>query len=247
MTHEEFQDRLDAFVDGELDPAARHAMEEHAGTCPSCAAALDATRALLEDARRLPDVIEPKQDLWPRLERALQAGEAGVASAAAAGATAAPAEATVLPMRRVQPLAGSRAHHRMTTTAWLVAASLAVGVAALWLRSRDPLAPRTAATAVEREAAFNGLVSGLELECRGAGVSLQASLRLPGAVRPGTALAAWTPVLSDAVAILDQSIAETRSALALTPEDTALQALLAARYRQKLEILGAALASVERT
>lgn len=218
MTHSEFQDRLDAFVDGELDPVARHAMQEHAGTCASCAAALEATHALLEGARRLPPAIEPQQDVWVRLERTLQARE---------------------------PRTDAR--HRMTAVAWLVAASLAVGVGALWSRSRDALTTGAATTAVERDAAFNGLVSGLELECMGAGESFQASLRLPGAVRPGTALAAWTPVLSDAVAILDRSIAETRSALALAPQDTALQALLAARYRQKLEILGAALASVEKT
>lgn len=215
MTHAEFQDRLDAFVDGELDPIARHAMQEHADTCAPCAAALAATRAFVEDARRLPGAIEPERDLWARVEGTLKVRT---------------------PTRR-----------GWNAVAWLVAASLTVGVIALWSRTRDPLTLRAAAARVEREAAFNGLVSGLELECLGAGASLQASLRLPGAVRSGTALAAWTPVLSDAVAILDQSIAETRSAIALAPEDTVLQALLAARYRQKLEILGAALASVEKT
>jgi anti-sigma factor RsiW len=215
MTHGEFQDRLDAFVDGELDPVARDAMQEHAGTCASCAAALAATRALVENARRLPGAIEPEHDLWARVESTLKVRT---------------------PRRR-----------GWNTVAWLAAASVTLGVATLWSRARDPINAHVAAAAVESDAAFNGLVSGLELECLGAGASLQASLRLPGAVRSGTALAAWTPVLSDAVAILDRSIAETRSAIALAPEDTVLQALLAARYRQKLEILGAALASVEKT
>ena len=62
----------------------------------------------------------------------------------------------------------------------------------------------------------------------------------------GSNLNVCWPALSNAVAILDRSIAETQSALASAPEDAELQSLLALRYRQKLAILNAALVRVDK-
>ncbi len=53
------QDRLSAFLDEELPPREREAVEAHLRTCPACAGHLDLLRAVDEGARALPVSVPP--------------------------------------------------------------------------------------------------------------------------------------------------------------------------------------------
>ena len=76
-------DRLSEYLDDELTPAERGALDAHLGSCRDCAATLEDLRAVAERARRLP-VRPPAADLWPGIEPRL----AGVRwQAAARGVT----------------------------------------------------------------------------------------------------------------------------------------------------------------
>jgi hypothetical protein len=124
---------------------------------------------------------------------------------------------------------------------WALAAGIAIAGATcigLGLRRDARLAPPLATV----EDAFPAVVSGLALQCSGAGKSLQASL---AAGAPAASEAAAD--VSAGLAILDRSIDEMRAALASAPHDPALERMLAARYQQKLAVLHAALLRVEST
>jgi hypothetical protein len=67
-----WHDRLSDYIDDELAPAERAALEGHLASCPECAVMLDELREVVERARTLP-ARPPAADLWtgiePRLER----------------------------------------------------------------------------------------------------------------------------------------------------------------------------------
>ncbi len=56
--------RLDAWLDGELDPAEAAEVERHLAGCATCRAEADAIRSILADARALPRSIPPARELW---------------------------------------------------------------------------------------------------------------------------------------------------------------------------------------
>ena len=64
-----FENRLDDYLDGLLDDAARRELETHAKGCSSCAATLEAQRDLLRATAELPREIEPSRDLLPGIRR----------------------------------------------------------------------------------------------------------------------------------------------------------------------------------
>jgi anti-sigma factor RsiW len=57
-------ERLSEYLDGELAPEERTLCEGHVATCASCKEALDGLRAVVMQARALPE-IAPAEDLWP--------------------------------------------------------------------------------------------------------------------------------------------------------------------------------------
>jgi anti-sigma factor RsiW len=64
------EDRLDAWLDDELDEAERIRLETEAAGCDWCAKDLEANRKLRAAVRRLPAEIQPTRDLWPTIDRA---------------------------------------------------------------------------------------------------------------------------------------------------------------------------------
>ena len=58
-------DRLDDFVDGLLDPAAREAATEHLRECTDCSARLDELRTLLTRSAEMRRPVQPPPELWP--------------------------------------------------------------------------------------------------------------------------------------------------------------------------------------
>lgn len=78
ITHEQASGMLDAYVDGELDPAAVRRLEAHLILCTDCRTALSSLGLLLDGAARLRTrKCQPARDLWPDLARRL--GQAGSA------------------------------------------------------------------------------------------------------------------------------------------------------------------------
>lgn len=59
-------DRLSAYLDGELDDVERAAVDEHVATCPACRAELDGERAVRSLLRALPPV-DPPPGFYERL------------------------------------------------------------------------------------------------------------------------------------------------------------------------------------
>lgn len=63
MPHDEL-DQLSAYIDGELDDAARARLDAHLPSCAECSATLDGLRATLADLKTLPDEAPSEQDSW---------------------------------------------------------------------------------------------------------------------------------------------------------------------------------------
>lgn len=67
MTCDQFDQRLDEFLDGRLRPEEWPVMESHLAGCAECRARTEAMRAVLADAAALPKAIPPARDLWPAI------------------------------------------------------------------------------------------------------------------------------------------------------------------------------------
>lgn len=62
--HDQWNDRLSEYIDGELEPAERRDLETHLAGCAGCRADLAALRAVVTRARSLADT-PPASNLWP--------------------------------------------------------------------------------------------------------------------------------------------------------------------------------------
>ena len=77
MTHDQVQERLDTYVDGDLPPAEHTEVEVHVKRCVECQNLLARLGRLMEDAEKLPASIEPPIDLWPSIARGLDQRSTG--------------------------------------------------------------------------------------------------------------------------------------------------------------------------
>ena len=71
MTHP-MNERLTEYLDGDLPPAERQAVEAHLAGCPDCSDLLADLRRVLSRAQALED-LPPRQDLWPGVAAAIGA------------------------------------------------------------------------------------------------------------------------------------------------------------------------------
>lgn len=62
--HQEWNDRLSDYLDGELEPHDRAALERHLADCAECRTDLADLRAVVARAQMLPDA-RPEENLWP--------------------------------------------------------------------------------------------------------------------------------------------------------------------------------------
>jgi len=208
---------ISGYVDGDLDPARRAEVEAHLAGCAACAALAADLRGLAAAAAVLEDRA-PAADLWPSIRARIEG---------AGGA-------------RVIPL--TRAPRRFSFT-WtqLAAASVALVVLAggsMWLAlaGRGPT-PGGAPPVVAEGGAPAGdavLVADFADETYDAAVAdLEAALEAsrdeldPETVR----------TIERNLAIIDQAIEETRSALEADPNSVYLSAHLAEQMQRKLSVL----------
>jgi hypothetical protein len=89
-------ERIDDYLDGELDPTERAAFEAALRADPSLRDAVDRARALSDALGALPKAIEPERDLWPAIDAATRPRRVWPWLAAGAGALLAATCAGVL-------------------------------------------------------------------------------------------------------------------------------------------------------
>jgi anti-sigma factor RsiW len=73
MTCEQFDQWLDAFLDGGLAPVQQHEMDAHLAGCATCRTHAAEMRAVLAAATALPRSIMPPRDLWAEISARLPA------------------------------------------------------------------------------------------------------------------------------------------------------------------------------
>lgn len=213
-----FADRLSDYLDDELTPPERSAVEAHLATCAECRSTLEALRAIVADAAQLSDV-PPVNDLW---------------SGISARITRRPAYRHVSVFRR---MVSSRLSF---TLPQLAAAGLALMVLSgtlVWMaRSGDPRAdfePISAETGTHGDLATPVTPGFTDVQYDEAVAALERTLNA-GRTRldPSTMHA-----LEQTLAAIDLDIEQCRRALEKDPSNVDLKARLTAARQKKLTVL----------
>ena len=216
-------DRLSEYIDDELTPAERAALEAHLTTCGECAGTIAELRDVIERARHLPG-RPPATDMWPAIEPRLKGPRIAVAG------------------NRV----AARANRRFTfTLPQLVAAGLALMVMSgggMWVLvhgGRATSMPPVAATDAAREPRMvnTGLADPHYDE---AIADLQQALEAGRAQLDPTTIA----ILESNLKAIDTAIDESRRALAQDQDNVYLNNHLADARQRKLALLRRATALV---
>ena len=201
MRHTDFMERLSALLDGELDVEARSEVEAHLTACADCREVANDLQELVAAAGEMAPV-PPREDLWPAL--AARLGE-------------------TLGAARVMPSLAARPDRsfwrRRLTLSWPQAAGIAASVAAVaiaaaawWARGPLPDSPPDARSAARTEsllASSDAAYLALSHEVQ----TLRTRLQDPS----GRLDAETVRVLEKNLRLIEQAIAQSRSALASDP------------------------------
>lgn len=208
-------DRLSEYLDGDLAPAERTALEAHLAGCSTCRTTVDELRHVVTRAHALVDQLVGAE-LWGGI-------------AARIGASGTP----------VVDLNARRVRRRVTLSLPQLAAAavllLAVGAGATTLAIRTPAAPSTAATGAPPgiRAIPASLPGKAELSYDTAVRELEQALDAGRSrLSPKT-----VAVLQRNLDRIDVAIAEARAALEADPANAYLSGHLAATMQQKLALL----------
>jgi hypothetical protein len=204
--------RLCDLADGVLPPDDRADVERHLGSCPACHDALAQLRGLLDRASSLSSEIAPPAASWTAIRNRLPF---------------------------TLPCANNRSRPRFTES-WIMRAAAAILLVAgsstitvLALRSREPsrasgpsaypaIAVATPATLRAADDSYAGVVE-----------ELTTTLRSQRALLAPTTVA----TLERTLRIIDEAIAEARTALAADPANAVLLDVLLGNYEQKVQLL----------
>ena len=214
-TPQHWTDRLSEYVDGELDPPARVAIDAHLATCAECRATRDALTRVVARARRVP-YREPSRDLWTSVEAAIEASRVTPMPSA--------------PRPRLVTLPVGRLVAAVAAVA-IIAAGVAWMVAST--RSAPPLAavpdsaPATTGVPMTNPAAL------AVASYRDAAADLERALEAGrSTLRPET-----MRVIEENLRTIDRAIAQADSALRRDPGSEYLNQYLAATMQRKLRLL----------
>ena len=230
---------LSAYLDGELAPARRAALAAHLRACPECSAVVEELRAVTVRARQLPD-LPLARDLWPEIEQRL---------AEPLPERARDAERPGLGWLWVRRFSLSMPQLAVAGLALVVASGTAVwwGLRAAAPRSEGESAAIVSSVPLAQAAQGAWAELGPAVEA-GAGESL-ASLdpaRYDAAIADlertveqnrGRLDPATVKTVEADLAIIDQAIAQARSALLADPSSQYLNSHLAEQLRRKLRVL----------
>jgi len=208
---EHVNDELSAYLDEELDAAARGRVEAHLAACAECRGTLEALQQVVRRARTLDD-RPPARDLW-----------AGIASRISSADTA-----------DVVPLASRRRRFAFTVpqlaAAAVLLAVMSTGATVLLTRHNPAsLASDTALTVRPAALPAESMVLSYDAAIRDLQLALDArrSQLDTGTVR----------VIEQSLAVIDMAIAQARSALARDPNNPYLNSHLQRAFDRKLDLL----------
>jgi hypothetical protein len=217
MTMDAFADRLSEYLDDELSPAERAAVDAHLAACPECRSTLAALRTIVADARHLADV-PPANDLWSGINAQIAARGQRTGHVSAFRRAISARLSFTLPQ--------------------LAAAALALMVLSgtlVWMaKSGDPRAdfdPISAETASPAASSRRSTLS--DVEYQAAIADLERTLAAGRArLDPPTAR-----VVDEELSSLDRSIDQSRRALEADPGNVDLTSQLAAARQKKVAVL----------
>jgi anti-sigma factor RsiW len=226
--HEEWTAKLSDFLDDELTPEERYAVESHLQGCAACTAVLDELQQVVSRAR-LVAPRPPQADLWPGIAERLES-------------EAAPA--AVIPMR-------SRAAWRVTfTLPQLAAASLLIAAMSgglVWsLRQSAVVSPQSSvsssqAPVVSQPTDDGQLPTGDSVVPVGlADAQYDAAVSdLERALKDGRGKLDPTTIMivEHNLQTIDEAIRQAREALAADPANSYLSGHLVEARRRKLDLL----------
>jgi hypothetical protein len=205
-------ERLDDYVDGNLDEAATREVEQHLAACAACRAAEQTTRRLLAHAAALPRSVAPPSDLWPGIER--QVARRGLGA---------------LLVWRQPWLLASAAAVVVAVLAGVVWHGAPEGVRAVAI----PTATGPSFEPVSATPMADPALADAEREYEAAAKTLLAVLERNHSRMAAADLAR----VEDNVAVIDRALAEVRAALAKDPESPELNRMLVATHRKKVDVL----------
>lgn len=229
---DQWTDRLSEYLDDELVPEDRAALEAHLRQCVACGAVLADLKRIVTRARSLEDRL-PAHDLWPGI-------------AARIGATSGTEQAAA-----VVPI--DRARRRWSfSLPQLAAASVALmalsGGAAWLLHPGAGVGPVATAPVVQpMPAPVGGARVALTSSRRAAGQSYDAAVAdLQGVLTAGRGRldSATVRVIERNLATIDSAIAQAQRAVAADSANVYLNSHLAETMRRKLDLLRQAAALV---
>ena len=207
-----WMERLSDYIDDELPPAERSAVEAHLETCRECSVELADLRQVVHRAHHLDDAL-PKRDLWPGIARQI-------------GATPLRAQ----PVRRRWsfsfPQLAAAAVVLMTLsggTVWLMQSGAPAQVNGLVASSPTPTTTPVAINA-SRNAAQSYAAAMADLE------RVLASGR-------GQLDSTTVRVIEQNLAVIDRAIDQAQRALLADPANLYLNTHLAETMRRKLDLL----------
>jgi hypothetical protein len=202
--------RLDDYVDDLLAPRERQAVRTHLQTCAACRTREESIIALVKQAHDLARPVEPPSDLWPAI-----AGRLGDEI-----------------VRRPGPSLWRR---RTLPPRWLGLAAAAIVLVAgtalttAWLVGRRTVDIRRPAGTDTRSASLAPEGVRLKDERRQLLAAFQA--------RKGRLMPSTVAVVEKNLRIIDRSLGDIETALRKDPGNRDLTFLLAATYRQELDLL----------
>jgi predicted anti-sigma-YlaC factor YlaD len=216
MTCELVAEKLDEYVDGDLDEATFQEMELHLGGCAECRQQEKELRALVAEAAALPREIEPGRDLWPELAERLRGAEG---------------------MR----LVGRPAARVLSPVALAAAASVVLALSAgLWVRSRHApdATPGAPGQGTLQPVAAVSVAPGAELlEAEREYARATADLMAAIDSRKDSLTPETREVLDANLKTIDEALAQVRAALRRDPGNGALTHLLTSTHQKKLDAL----------
>ncbi len=204
---DQWTDRLSEYMDGELTPAERTALEAHLAACGACRQTLEELRGVVARAQALDD-RPPAADLWPGIAEHIS----------------------------VVSLAARRARRRLSFTVPQLAAAAVVltflSAGSMWLSLRNrPTLPSPAPGSTAPMS--NVGMSPLDARTAASVAILEQTLaRNRDRLDTGT-----VRVIEKNLGIIDRAIRDAQSALAADPANPYLNQHLAQETRRKLELL----------
>lgn len=208
LTEEERQ----GVADGTLDVAQHRDASAHLSACPDCADDVARLQTLMSRVQTAPAPAASEEDLWPAIRARIEGAKVVRMNGAREGSTA--------PARRRPWLAAAST---------LIAATLLV---AALVEMQHVRTPPVAKSARPTDVMFTNVADSSQAYEAEANVLLNELEMQRAMLRPNTSAA-----LDSDLAVIDRSIDELNVAIARDPKNIALQRLLAASYREKVELL----------